>query len=242
MKGLVTESELMRLASVLNRSESKLTQEQTEITAQAIENFKRKGVDAAKATEAVTKAVTSLSFDGMKELGVWVDSTGLAMDTQSGRGDALKRVLASLTIESKQFAAAQLTAGEQALKTAVKMEDAIDKLERHARKGASKAAELVESAATEYIRQAMGGMGDWADKYDPRTTLSAIQTDWRLQAKALKYQSNLNVDVGPVTATPVVANANKPTAGYARSAQATRTVQQALAALSASLGTDVANL
>lgn len=127
-KGLKTEHELLTDAARLNNGAIKLNTEQMAIAEQAMLQFTRRGIDAGKAHDAVLQAVTALKVDGLKDLGVFVDMTGLKMENQADRGEILKRILIELTGASNEFAKSQRTAAEDVQASTVRVEDAIDRL------------------------------------------------------------------------------------------------------------------
>ncbi len=253
MKGLKTETEIMTQVSQLNRGEQKLTQQQMELVTTAIAGFEKQGLEAGKAVDIVRQAVVQLSTDGLKEMGINVDKTGLDMNRQADRGELLKRVLDSLTVSSRDFANAQLTAGEQAVKAAVKMEDAIDRLQRNARRGAAEAASFIDKASQAFVEQAGGGLaGQIQDNNDQLYRPSQVYANWQTQGTNLGWQAGvdqlkrqfgdtvggfrgLGGDIGSAFAGAGPVNSNT----GSRSAGAVRTVQQALAQLSNALAADV---
>src|SRR3990167_2568424 len=84
-KGLTSEMDLLRHAAAFQTGVIKLNQTQMETAEVAMLAFARQGNDTAKSQDAVLKAVTSLKLDGLKDLGVFVDSAGLSMTNQADR-------------------------------------------------------------------------------------------------------------------------------------------------------------
>lgn len=138
-KGLKSEHELLANAARMNSGAFKLSTDQMAIAERAMIQFTRRGIEAGKAQEAILQAVTALKIDGLKDLGVFVDTTGLKMENQADRGKILERVLESLTGASNEFAKSQRTAAEDVQAAGVRIENATDRLKSNVGKGVNNA-------------------------------------------------------------------------------------------------------
>src|SRR3990167_3472523 len=126
-KGLRTNTELLADAARLNHGAIKLNTDQMAIAERAMLQYTRQGHDNAKAHDAVLQAVTALKIDGLKDLGVFVDTAGLSMEKEADRGEILKRVFGELTKASSQFANQSLSDAEKIEASANKLSNAIDR-------------------------------------------------------------------------------------------------------------------
>jgi hypothetical protein len=147
-KGLKKDTELLADAARLNHGAIKLTTEQMAIAEQAMLQYTRQGHDNAKAHDAVLQAVTALKIDGLKDLGVFIDTTGLSMQKESDRGEILRRVFGELTKASSAFANQSLSDAEKIEVSANRVGNAIDRLRRTAGQAITRAAQEVEETAT----------------------------------------------------------------------------------------------
>lgn len=159
-KGLKSDTELLADAARLNNGVFKLTTDQMMVAEQAMLQFTRRGIDNAKAHDAILQAVTALKIDGLKDLGVFVDMTGLKMENEADRGKILERVLQSLTGASNEFARSQLSAAENVQATGVKMENAIDRLKNNVGKGVNDVVLGIESMGKSVARWWGGPKGE----------------------------------------------------------------------------------
>lgn len=183
-KGLKTEHELLTDAARLNNGAIKLNTEQMVIAEQAMIQFTRRGIDNAKAHDAVLQAVTALKVDGLKDLGVFVDMTGLSMEKEADRGKILQRVFGELTKASSDFANSNLTDAEKIEANANRITNAIDRLKVNAGKGVSAGIGAVESAARGVGKgiEWMGGITHW-DRDAYNSLPSAVYADAAAKAK-----------------------------------------------------------
>lgn len=147
-KGLKTNTELLADAARLNHGAIKLTTEQMAIAEQAMLQYTRQGHDNAKAHDAVLQAVTALKIDGLKDLGVFIDTTGLSMQKESDRGEILRRVFGELTKASSAFANQNLSDAEKIEASANRVGNAIDRLKQTAGRFVAGAAREVEETST----------------------------------------------------------------------------------------------
>lgn len=173
-KGLKTNTELLADAARLNNGVIKLSTEQMTIAEQAMLQYTRQGHDNAKAHDAVLQAVTALKLDGLKDLGVFIDTTGLSMDKASDRGKILDRVFVELTKASSTFANQTLSDAEKIEASANRLSNAIDKLKVKAGQGLAAAVGFVEEfgeAEAERLMRMMGATG----ARDRRDTMDAQQ-------------------------------------------------------------------
>jgi len=159
-KGLKTEHELLADAARFNSGAIKLNTEQMVIAEQAMIQFARRGIDAGKAHDAILQAVTALKVDGLKDLGVFVDMTGLKMENQADRGKILERVLESLTGASNEFAKSQRTAAEDVQAAGVRIENATDRLKERVGKGVNNAILNIEDMGKAVARWWGGPQGE----------------------------------------------------------------------------------
>ena len=159
-KGLKTEHELLADAARFNSGAIKLNTEQMVIAEQAMIQFTRRGIDAGKAHDAILQAVTALKVDGLKDLGVFVDMTGLKMENQADRGKILERVLESLTGASNEFAKSQRTAAEDVQAAGVRIENATDRLKERVGKGVNNAILNIEDMGRAVARWWGGPTGE----------------------------------------------------------------------------------
>lgn len=128
--GLKTETELLTDAARLQHGQFRLTADQMDIAERAMLGLTRQGYDAAKSSEAVLHAVTALKIDGLEDLGVHIDKTGLSMDKASDRAEILKRTFEALAVASRTAADGALKDAEKYQQTAVKMDDAGSRLKQ----------------------------------------------------------------------------------------------------------------
>ena len=183
-KGLKTEHELLTDAARLNNGAIKLNTEQMAIAEQAMIQFTRRGIDNAKAHDAVLQAVTALKVDGLKDLGVFVDMTGLSMEKEADRGKILQRVFGELTKASSDFANSNLTDAEKIEANANRITNAIDRLKVNAGKGVAAGIGAVEGAARGFGRFIEGATGTQRWDRDAYNSLpSAIIADATIKAK-----------------------------------------------------------
>lgn len=179
-KGLRTEQELLADAAKMNNGAIRLTSEQMAIAERAILQYTRRGHDSAKAHDAILQAVTALKIDGLKDLGVFVDMTGLKMEDQADRGKILQRILESLTGASNEFAKSQRTASEDIQASSVRIENAIDRLKNNVGKGVGYAAGVVEEMGQRVAKWWGGPQGE--DTLSHHITYNVIPYLMRLQA------------------------------------------------------------
>lgn len=126
--GLKNDMQLMAEAAKLQSGAFKLNNEQLAVAEKAMLAFTRKGHDQAEVTKKVTDAVTALKVDGLADLGVFVDKSGLSMENAADRGELFRRVMISLGAASLETADAQALAAEKAEQTAIRLENAFNKL------------------------------------------------------------------------------------------------------------------
>lgn len=145
VRGLKTEHELMAEAAKMSHGMVKLSTGDIIIAEQAMLGLTKRGFDAAQVTDAVTSAVVGLKDRGLKELGIYVDKTGISMETEAGRGEMLHRILEKLTVASNEFSTSQLSASQNVTKMANHTEDMLEKVEHNAGHALALAANGIEA-------------------------------------------------------------------------------------------------
>lgn len=126
--GLKTDTQLLSDAARFQAGAFKLTGDQMVTVERAMRLYNQSGLDSAKVNQALTQAVTALKTDGLKDLGIFVDMTGLSMEKASDKGEIFRRIMARLTEETKGVNDSQLTAAERAAATGVSFENSIEKI------------------------------------------------------------------------------------------------------------------
>ncbi len=126
--GLRTETELLTHAAALQNGAFKLTGAQMATVERAIVAYTRHGVSATDATKKVLDAVVALKKDGLADLGTFVDTAGLSMDTASGRAKIFDRIMQSLAKTSGEVGDGQRTASEEIQAAGVKFEDSMERI------------------------------------------------------------------------------------------------------------------
>lgn len=128
--GLKTEMQLLADAAQFQSGAFKLNQQQMEVAERAMVAFGRKGAETAKAQKAVTDAVVELKTDGLADLGVFVDKTGLSMDSATDRAKLFERTMQALAKAGADVKEGQLTAAEGAQAAAARLDTAWTKLKQ----------------------------------------------------------------------------------------------------------------
>jgi hypothetical protein len=124
--GLQTQTTLLEDAGRMNNSMVAMTAEQMQIAERAIVHFTRAGFDNAHAHDAVLKSITTLKTDGLDELGIHIDKSGLSMDSGRDRATLFRREMKALADVSKDVKDGQDEAGEATERSATKLKDAWD--------------------------------------------------------------------------------------------------------------------
>lgn len=119
---------LLSDAAKMNNGVFKLTSEQMMVVERAMMTLARKGHDYEDVNRKVLQAVTELKDDGLKELGIVIDKTGLSMESAADRYELLKRILGELTVQAKAFGDTNLTMAEQVREAQARMKDGWDDL------------------------------------------------------------------------------------------------------------------
>jgi hypothetical protein len=146
--GLKTQTELMKDAAVLQAGAFKLSGDQMAIVEKAMLSYSRKGLDAQKVHEALLHAVTALKTDGLDDLGVHIDKTGLEMEKSKDRAELFRRVMEKLKTETKGVSDAQQTEAERTTAAGVAFENAVEKMKTSLGKLVVALTPLVEKIGT----------------------------------------------------------------------------------------------
>ena len=128
--GLKTEMELLRDAARMQSGAFKLSQEQMETAERAMLAFQRRGIETAKSQDVVLQAVTALKVDGLKDLGVFVDTAGLSMEKAEDRAKIFAKTMEVLASVSRDVKDGQNTAAEAVMATTTSLADSWSKLKR----------------------------------------------------------------------------------------------------------------
>lgn len=128
--GLVTEMNLLRDAALFQSAGFKLNQEQMELAEKAMLALNRRGFEAEKVHEAVTKAIVGLKTDGLDDLGIHLDKAGLSIDDAKDRAELFHRVMLKLAEVGGQVKDGQDTAADGVTKAAVSFQDSISKMKQ----------------------------------------------------------------------------------------------------------------
>lgn len=126
--GLVNETQLLTDAARLSNGMIKASADEMASAERAIVSFTRKGFEQAKAHDAVLAAVTLLKTDGLDDLGIHIDKSGLSMDKATDRAKIYQRVMLELAKAGGGVKDGQDVAGEGVEAAAVSMDDSFTKL------------------------------------------------------------------------------------------------------------------
>jgi BioD-like phosphotransacetylase family protein len=141
------------------------------IVEKAMLSYSRKGLDTQKVHEALLKAVTALKTEGLDDLGVHVNKTGIEMDNAKDRAELFRRIMEKLKDETKGMAEGQQTAAERTTAAGVAFVDATDRMKEAVGKLAVSLTPLIEKAA-----KMLGLVGDLSDpNKGGRASLHAAQ-------------------------------------------------------------------
>jgi hypothetical protein len=146
--GLRKETELLADATLLKKGAFALSQQQMEDVERAVVALTRQFPATIDVHKKLFDAVTQLKTDGLQELGIFVDKSGLSMDSASQRAEIFARVMEEVTEASKGVKDSQATAAEKIQATAVSMDDAMDSMKRSLGKLVEAMAPLLEALAT----------------------------------------------------------------------------------------------
>ncbi len=128
--GLKTEMELLEFAAKANNTAWKNSQEDMENAQKAIYTLEARGVDAEKATKAVTDAIIGLKTKGLQELGIEIDKHvpkvsmfGDKLDDLTVKENLLAEIHRELARLAEQSGNAHEMAGEKMGQTSKKLAD-----------------------------------------------------------------------------------------------------------------------
>lgn len=164
--GLATETELLGDASKFNNGMIAMTSDQMGVAEKAIVSFTRKGFEHAKAHEAILKAVTTLKVDGLDDLGIHIDKSGLSMDSGKDRAILYKRVMDGLAKSSLDVKDGEDLKSEAFEKSGVSLKDSFDKMKVAIGELAESMAPLLEglAKAVSLVAELVKSAKDYAKK------------------------------------------------------------------------------
>lgn len=154
--GLKSDMQLMSEAAKLQSGAFKLNNEQLAIAEKAMLAYTRKGHESSEVTKKITDAVVGLKTDGLADLGVFVDKSGLSMENAADRGEIFRRVMVALGAASIETADAQAIAAEKAEQTAIRLENAYNKIKNTIGGVVAKAPGYIESEVRDRARAIVG--------------------------------------------------------------------------------------
>ena len=164
--GLATQTELLSDAAEMNNGMMVMSSKQMEIAERSIVSFTRKGFEHAKAHEAIMKAVTTLKVDGLDDLGLHIDKSGLSMDSARDRAKLYERVMGELAKTSGDVKDGQDLASEGMSKASISMVDSFDKIKTALGELADSMAPLLKglASAVSLIADIVKGAREYAKK------------------------------------------------------------------------------
>lgn len=173
--GLKTDTQLLADAARLQAGAFKLTEAQMVTVERAMRSFNQRGIEAEKVNQALTMAVTALKTDGLKDLGVFIDTAGLSMERTGDRGEIFRRIMERLHEETKNVNDSQQTAAERAAATGVSFKNAMDKVKIALGEIAVAMTPVIEKAATLVDLVARFLKDDGKDTQDPLNMSAGIR-------------------------------------------------------------------
>jgi hypothetical protein len=121
MKGLVSETETLRIAAALQNTEFELSQEQMEMAGRAIVSLKNQGNDLQVVITEVTKALVEGNSEGLRKFGI--QARGAA-----GTAEGFEAALAGLQRQADSTFADMDSQADEVRRSQLELKDAIDRL------------------------------------------------------------------------------------------------------------------
>ncbi len=180
-KGYVSELDLLKFAAAATNSDFKIQQTELNEVAKFMIKLRAEGNELTKVQEKVTQAIVEGNVAALEEFGVMIESTGSKVNDH-------KKILEELARRNKEGGDVVEIAGDKFAKSAVKFDDAMQRMANAIGKLATKLTPVIEQLAQFIDKASRIASGDFGDLdagditklYAPQLAIQQAGLGWLL--------------------------------------------------------------